>query len=159
MPFRTERLWLQSNIWIRKDIRKFENYEGKYSCAGNLQRVALISHIFTAFSRSSSSTNCVSLIAGTRSSNYSLIYAFPLSTAPGHKWERERVKEKQKRSSLLIKSRPSFLLSTILHLVANARIMRLREVDFGAKPEYTSFDDRVTTFRFVSRVKRPLFAE
>lgn len=52
----------------------------------------------------------------------------------------------------------SSLLSTILHLAANARIMRLREVDFGPEPEYTSFDDRVTTFRFVSRVKRPLFA-
>lgn len=53
-------------------------------------------------------------------------------------------------------SRPSYLLSSILHLAANARIMRLREVDFGAELEYTSFDDRVTTFRFVSRVKRPL---
>lgn len=70
-----------------------------------------------------------------------------------------KAEREAKESSPLTTSRPSTLLSTIPHLVANARIMRLREVDFGAKPEYTSFDDRVTAFRFVSRVKRPLFAE
>jgi len=71
-----------------------------------LQRIALILHVSTAFSRSSSSTNCVSLIAGTRFSNYSLIYAFLPSAALGHKWGRETAKEKQKRSSSLIKSHP-----------------------------------------------------
>lgn len=73
--FGPERLWRRSNIRIRKDFRKFENYEGKRS--GDLQRApALIPHVPTVFSRSSSSTSCMSLIAGTRFSNYSFIYTF-----------------------------------------------------------------------------------
>lgn len=73
----------------------------KENAWGALQRVALISHVPAVFSHSSSSTSCVSLIAGTRFSNYSLIYAFlPSSTVS--RWHRA-VNEKgkgQKRSEI-----------------------------------------------------------